>query len=731
MTTRLPFAGIQLVDMHGLILRSAQRLPCDQGGFVDCQIVQSWIIACVMPCDPKQNQSTRARGIFPVPADSSALVLSQEFIVSDQQEFTFQTEIKQLLHILSHSLYQNREIALRELISNASDALNKLRHIQLSEEQYRDDAPLEITLIPDKEAGLLTIQDNGIGLTHDELVKNLGTIAHSGSKEFLRTIASSAATPVEATAEGAVADAPKKPDLSLIGQFGVGFYSAFMLAEKVEVVTRSYKEQSGWRWESDGTGRFTVSAVEGDVPRGAQIRLHLKPEMEEFTEPTRLEYIVEKYSTFVPHPIKLADKVLNEQKPIWVEPKNQVTAEQHEAFYQWLAHGTQQKPLWHLHLSSDSPIQFHSILYCPPDNFELQGFGAVQHGINLCAKRVLVQDDCRDLLPDYLRFLYGVVDSADLPLNVSRETLQDHKLMPKLKRVLTKKVLDHLASLSEEQPETFATFIQQFGPILRTGIAVDYENRDKIAKLMRFHSTKSYDDAKSSAGTASSRPNVSFDDYIKRCPEKQTQIYYLSGQSLEGMMSHPHLEAFRKRGLEVLLLEDPIDEYALIQLRTYSGKELMSIDGADVKFPESSEDASAEARTAPAHFTRVVELFRGALDQQVADVKESTRLVDSPCCLVNPRSHMSSRLQQVVGQTVKDFEQTKRVMELNPHAALISRLCELTSNPENDEFIRDCGRQLYANSLIHDGIIPDFDDTTARSLRFMEELAKGRSGIAV
>lgn len=650
-----------------------------------------------------------------------------ECAVSDQQEFAFQTEIKQLLHILSHSLYQNSEIALRELISNASDALNKLRHIQLCEEQYRDDLPLEVTLEPDKEAGLLTIRDNGIGLTHDEMVKNLGTIAHSGSKEFLRNMASSQTGGEQA--EGGTA----KSSLSLIGQFGVGFYSAFMLAEKVEVISRSYKEQTGWRWESDGSGRFTVTAVEGDVPRGAQVRLHLKPDMEEFTDPIRLKYIVEKYSTFVPHPIKMAGEVLNEQKPIWVEPKNQVTSEQHEAFYQWLAHVPEQRPLWSLHLSSDSPIQFHSILYCPPENFELQGFGAVQHGINLCAKRILVQNDCRDLLPDYLRFLFGVVDSADLPLNVSRETLQDHKLMPKLKRVLTKKVLDHIAILAEEQPETFATFLQQFGPILRTGIAVDYENRDKIAKLMRFHSTKSYDEMPITAGLSDKQPlypSVSFDDYLKRAPQGQKQIYYLSGQSLDGMAAHPHLEAFRKRNLEVLLLEDPIDEYALIQLRMYNGKELMSIDGEDIQFPESTETAEANApQAAHANFARVAELFRDALGKQVADVKESSRLTDSPCCLVNPRSHMSSRLQQVVGQTVKEFQQTKRVMELNPHAKLIGQLSELAANPDNEDFIRDCGRQLYANSLIHDGIIPDFDDSGARTLRFMEELAKGKSAV--
>lgn len=644
--------------------------------------------------------------------------------MTQPQEFSFQTEIKQLLHILSHSLYQNREIALRELISNASDSLNKLRHIQLSEEQYRDNVPLEISLEPDKEAKLLVVRDNGIGLTHDELVQNLGTIAHSGSKEFLRNLAAAPESESKQSAE-----------LSLIGQFGVGFYAAFMLADRVEVVTRSYREQTGWRWESDGSGRFTITPVEGDVPRGAQIRLHLKGDMEEFTDPARLKFIVRKYSTFVPHPIKLEGETLNEQKPIWVEPKNQITEEQHTGFYQWLTHHSEEKPLWHLHLSSDSPIQFHSILYCPPSNFELMGFGQIEHGINLCAKRILVQDDCRDLLPDYLRFLYGVVDSADLPLNVSRETLQDHKLLPKLKRVLIKKVLDHLATLAEEQPETFKTFYQQFGPILRTGIGQDFENRERVAKLMRFHSTQSVGQEPVIAGAATEAtdiPTVSLDSYLKRAVEGQEQIYYLSGPELSALTRHPHLEAFRKRGLEVLFLDDPIDEFALTQLRTYEKKALISIDSADVVFPESTKPADDDSLK-PKHknFTRVLELFRGALDNKVSDVRETSRLTDSPCCLVNPQGSMSNQLQKVLSHTMKDYEPPKRIMEINPHAALVTRLCDLSGNSDNDDFIRDCGRQLYANALILDGIILDVEEATSRSMRFMEELARSKSSIVV
>ena len=643
--------------------------------------------------------------------------------MSQPQEFTFQTEIKQLLHILSHSLYQNREIALRELISNASDSLNKLRHIQLSDAEYRDDVPLEITLAPDKEANLLVIHDSGVGLTHDELVQNLGTIAHSGSKEFLRNLA----------AKSEQSEAIPSADLSLIGQFGVGFYADFMLADRVEVVTRSYREQTGWRWESDGSGRFTISPVEGDVPRGAQIRLHLKKEMEEFTDPMRLKFIVRKYSTFVPHPIKLEAETLNEQKPIWVEPKSQVTEEQHAGFYQWLTHHTDESPLWHLHLSSDSPIQFHSILYCPPSNFELMGFGQVEHGINLCAKRILVQDDCRDLLPEYLRFLYGVVDSADLPLNVSRETLQDHKLLPKLKKVLVKKVLDHLATVADEQPESFQAFYQQFGPILRTGIGQDFENRERIAKLLRFHSTQTAAQAALLVGKSTDQPivpTVSLDGYLQRAVEGQTQVYYLSGPDLDALSRHPLLEAFRKRNLEVLFLDDPIDEFALTQLHRYDGKDLISIDSAEVTFPDSTNPAEEESTKAkPNHFTRILELFRGALDGKVSDIRESSRLTDSPCCLINPQGTMSNQLQKVLSHTMKEYEAPKRIMEVNPHAGLIQRLCELSNNSDNDEFIRDCGQQLYANSLILDGLIPEVEGTTSRTLRFMEELARGKSVI--
>ena len=391
------------------------------------------------------------------------------------QQYTFQAEIRQLLQLLSHSLYQNREITIRELISNASDALYKYRYQMLTQGQQVE-GELRITIEPDKEQRVLVIRDNGIGMTQQELIANLGTIARSGSLEFLKQ---------------AKGRDDQQADLSLIGQFGVGFYSSFMLADSVEVLSRTATDSAGWRWESTGDGNFSISTVEESLERGTSIRLHLKEGMDEFTEPVRLKYIIRKYSTFVPHSIYLDGEHVNDQPPIWLEPKSNVTEEQYQSFYEYLTHFPGQKPIWHLHLAADSPFQFHSILYCPDANLERMGFGRTDHGLHLCARRILVQNDNRDLLPDYLRFLRGIVDSADLPLNVSREALQDNTVFRKMQKVITRKVLDHLDTLAEEQAETYERFYREFGVILREGVTNNDGNRDRVAALLRFGSTTS------------------------------------------------------------------------------------------------------------------------------------------------------------------------------------------------------------------------------------------------
>jgi molecular chaperone HtpG len=630
-----------------------------------------------------------------------------------EQEFAFQAEIKQLLHLLAHSLYQSKEIAVRELISNASDALDKMRYVGLTDEAHRDEAPLEIVLDGRKEAGELVIRDNGIGMTHDELVTNLGTIAHSGSREFLKT----------AAGKGSGQDA-----VSLIGQFGVGFYSAFMIADRVRVRTRSYKDAQGWEWESEGAGSFRVSPVEG-LPRGTEIILHLKEDAADFAEDWKIKATVRRYSEFVPHPVKLGGEVVNSQKPIWVEPRSQVTEEQYLQFYQHLTHHTDESPLWHLHLAADSPIQFRAILYCPPTNVEALGFGRQEHGLSLCAKRVLVQSDCRELLPEYLRFLHGIVDSEDLPLNVSRETLQDNSVIRRIRNTLVKSVLDRLQKMAEESPGEFLTFYRQFGATLKEGIAREPMNRDRVAKLLRFTSSHAEDpDAP-----------TSLDDYIKRMPEGQKFLYYLGGPNLEAIKTSPNYEIFRRRNVEVLFLTDPVDEFVMSALGTYDGRAAVSIDSGDVELPPEPEgqgdDRAKEGGESPADSTstaglgRVLSLFREALGDRVKDVRESKRLTDSPCCLVNTEGGLSTQMQRILKMANKDFPTSARVLEVNPSAPLVRRLRSLSASPDHDAFIRQCGLQLWADALLLEGSVPEPEAMVRRNQSFMEEAAEKRSPI--
>jgi molecular chaperone HtpG len=635
---------------------------------------------------------------------------------TEKQQYAFQAEISQLLQLLSHSLYQNREITIRELVSNASDALDKFRYVSLTSGQKQAADDLRVTIVPDKEGRILTIRDNGVGMTREELVNNLGTIARSGSLEFLK----------KAQKAGDKAG-DKSVDLSLIGQFGVGFYSAFMLADNVEVVTRSYTEEAGWRWESTGDGNYTISEVTDGVERGTSIRLHLKEGLDEFTESVRLKYILRKYSTFVPHAIYLESEHVNDQPPIWVEPKNSLTEEQYHNFFEYLTHYPGQKPLWYLHLSADSPFQFHSILYCPDSNLEKMGFGRTDHGLHLCAKRILVQNDNRNLLPDYLRFLRGIVDSADLPLNVSREALQDNTVFRKMQKVITKKVLDHLDSISSDSKDDYVRFYREFGVILREGVTSDFENRDRLAKLLRFGSTHSL----------MTSEMVSLEDYCSRIQEGQEQIYFACGTDPDAVMRDPNLEVFRSRNLEVLILTDPADEFILSHLREFDKKDIVSVDSADLKLPpkadESTEsgekktDEEKAAENVPENFDKVLSLLTEALGDQVQEVRRSERLTESACCLVNAQGSMSTTMQRVLRMNTPDFEMQKMILELNPNAPLIRRMAELASNTDNNRFVQDCGRQLHANAMIMAGLAPNGNEMAARLQDFMLQLASQKA----
>jgi len=623
----------------------------------------------------------------------------------------FQAEIKQVLHLLSHSLYQSREIALRELISNASDALDKMRYISLTDEAHRDTGPLEIVVEGREAENELVIRDTGIGMTHDELVANLGTIAHSGSGEFLKMLA-------------AANNEKVKSELSLIGQFGVGFYSVFMIADRVRVRTRSYADASGWEWESEGTGTFSVTHVDETLPRGTEVVVHLKEDAKDFASPWRIKEIVKRYSSFVPYPIKLAEggEVLNDQKPIWVEPKSQVTEEQYARFYQHLTHHPEEKPLWHLHLAADSPIQFRAIVYCPPTNLENLGFARLEHGLNLCAKRVLVQSDCRELVPEYLRFLRGLVDSEDLPLNVSRETLQDNSVIRKIRTSLVKGVLDRLDRLALEDADKFRAFYDQFGRTLKEGLVVDHANKERIAKLLRFASSKGEDPA----------ARVSLDEYLARMPAGQSRIYYVGGTDISSIAKSPNLEIFRRKGIEVLYLADPIDEFALTSLGSYQGKTLTSIDSADLDLPDTGPaiepgPGAGESSGKESGFERVRELFRTALGNRVSEVRESMRLTDSPCCLVNAEGGMSTQMQRLLKMANKQFPESARILEVNPQAPLVRRLCRLSANQQHDDFIKTCGLQLWSDAMILEGLAPEPEEMVARIQAFMSEAAEKRS----
>ncbi|HEX8203080.1 MAG TPA: molecular chaperone HtpG [Isosphaeraceae bacterium] len=624
--------------------------------------------------------------------------------VTDKQEFSFQAEIKQLLHLLAHSLYQSREIAVRELVSNASDALDKMRYVALTDATQRDAGALEIVLEGRPDARELVIRDNGIGMTRQELVTNLGTIAHSGSLEFLKGLAAGMS----------------KPDVSLIGQFGVGFYAAFMIADRVRVRTRGYQEQDGWEWESDGSGTFTVTAAEG-LERGTEVVLLLKDDAADFAEEFRLKSVVRTYSGFVPHPIRIGGQVVNDQKPIWVEPKGQVTDEQYTQFYQHLTHHTGETPLWHLHLAVDSPIQFRAIVYCPPTNVELLGFGRSEHGLSLCAKRILVQADCRELLPEYFRFLYGLVDSEDLPLNVSRETLQDNTVIRRIRATLVKSTIDRLGRLADEQPDGYRAFYRQFGPFLKEGVVTDPSQRERLAKLLRF--------ASSHAQAADAL--TSLDDYIGRCGAEQKSIYYLGGPDLAAIKKSPNLEIFRRRDLEVLYLTDPIDEFVMSALPAYDGRPLKSIDAADLDLPGETPTETARPEETSSGFTRVLELFRAALGDRVQEVRASKRLTDSPCCLVNADGGLSTQMQRLLKMAHKDFPATGRILEINPAAPLIQRLGQLSANHDNDPFLRQCALQLWSNALVLEGTLTEPEEMVARVQALMEQAAQARSSIIV
>jgi molecular chaperone HtpG len=605
------------------------------------------------------------------------------------QTFEFQAEIKQLLDIVIHSLYTEKEIFVRELVSNASDALEKQRHLQVVEKAiYDDKLELEINITTDDKAKTFTIQDFGIGMTQAELVENLGTIAHSGSKAF-----------VQALGEG------DQKAAGLIGQFGVGFYSAFMVAKSVKVYTHSWREsEPGQLWASDGTGSFAIEESPGER-RGCKVVIELKDECAEFSQDWRIREIIERYSAFVSFPINLNGKRINTVQALWLRSKNEIKEQEYEEFYKFQGHDSE-KPRLRLHFSADAPISISALLFVPKDNTERMGLARLEPAVALYCRKVLIDARPKDLLPEWLRFVKGVVDSEDLPLNISRETMQDRSLVEKLNRVITKRFLKFLEEEAKDRPESYADFYKEFGVFLKEGAALDFTHKDALTKLLRFESS-----------LTEKGKVTSLADYVTRMGSDQKEIYYLVGPSRDSIEAGPYLEGFRARNLEVLFCYEAVDEYVMNNVREFDGRKLTAADHADVRL---SEQPKAEGALGEAETQALVAWLKESLGERVAGVRASERLVDSPALALNADKLMSPHLRRLMKAMNKDGAPTPlRVeLEVNPRSAVIKRLSELrTAAPEKAKLVAE---QILDNALISAGLLDDASGMVKRLYKLLE-----------
>ncbi|MCS6209115.1 molecular chaperone HtpG [Shewanella baltica] len=593
--------------------------------------------------------------------------------MSQQETHGFQTEVKQLLHLMIHSLYSNKEIFLRELVSNAADAADKLRYLALTNDAlYEGDGELRVRISADKEKGTVTIEDNGVGMTRDGVIEHLGTIAKSGTADFFKNLSGESSK-----------------DSQLIGQFGVGFYSAFIVAKKVTVRTRAagHKADEAVLWESEGEGNFTVDTIT-KASRGTEITLHLRDEEKEFADDWRLRSIITKYSDHISVPVEMwqegtpehdgADgektpategqwKVMNKATALWMRSKADISDEEYQEFYKHISHDYTDALLWS-HNRVEGKQEYTNLLYIPAKAPWDMWNRDRKHGLKLFVQRVFIMDDAEQFMPSYLRFVQGLIDSNDLPLNVSREILQDNHVTKAMRTGITKRVLGMLEKLAKDDAEKYQQFWAEFGQVLKEGPAEDFANRERIAGLLRFASTH----------TGSAAPTVSLDDYISRMKEGQTKIYYIVADSHEAAANSPHLELLRKKGIEVLLMSERIDEWLINHLTEYKEKQLHSVTRGDLELGELEDASEKEAQEKlEQESVALVERIKAALGSTVADVKVTSRLTDTPACVVAGEGEMSTqmiKLMQAAGQPVPEVKPT---FEINPAHPLVSRLNDL------------------------------------------------------
>ncbi|HEY6007937.1 MAG TPA: molecular chaperone HtpG [Geobacteraceae bacterium] len=615
----------------------------------------------------------------------------------------FETEVQQLLDLVIHSLYSNRDIFLRELISNASDAIDKVRFEAHSNEAILEgNTDWKVKLIPDKNARTITIRDNGIGMSIAEVEENIGTIARSGTRAFMESLKGKN-----------LADNPE-----LIGQFGVGFYASFMVADRVTLVTRrAGNPEAGCRWESTGDGSYTIEECTKEN-RGTEITLHLKEGMEEYLDEWKLRSIVKKYSDYVQYPIVMditrtepakgvdgkviegggeiettTEETLNSMKAIWTRPKSEITDEEYEEFYKHISHDYD-KPLKTIHYAAEGVSEFKALLYLPSHKpFDLF-LAERKKGVHLYVKRVFITDNCEHLLPDYLRFVRGVVDSSDLPLNVSREILQEDVQIKRIQKNLVGKILATLAEMRGKEADNYRTFYKEFGPVLKEGIHFDFANKEKLQELLLFESSAT------SAGSY-----VSLKEYVERMPEGQKEIYFITGTSRQAVENSPHLEACRKKNYEVLFLTDPVDEWVVQSLTEYGDKKLKAVDRGDLEIASDEEKQELETKKAAAQqrFSGVLEFLKKTLDGKVKEVRLSSRLTDSACCLVADSFGLNANMERILKAMNQEVPASQRILELNPDHPLLGTLETIYEQDSANPKLADYAELLYDQALLTEG----------------------------
>jgi molecular chaperone HtpG len=604
----------------------------------------------------------------------------------------FQAEARQLLQLMVHSIYSNKDIFLRELISNASDALDKLRLAALQEGLEADTSDLHIDLVADREARTLTVRDNGIGMTRDEVVELIGTIAKSGTAELLRRLKET--------------DADSK---ELIGQFGVGFYSTFMVADKVTLVTRRAGTDHGTRWESDGQGTYTLSEA-ADAPVGTAVTVHLRPADEEdalfdYTDEPKIRGIVKKYSDFIAFPIRMGDDTLNSMKALWARPRSEVSDEEYKEFYRHISHDWAD-PLEIINMKAEGTFEYEALLFLPSrapyDLFQRDG----RRGLQLYVKRVFIADDSRELMPDYLRFVKGVVDAADLSLNISREILQQDRHIQMIRRRLVKKVLSTVKDMMTAAPEKYATFWREFGRAMKEGLLSDSDNQKALLDVATFATTHGAEPTTLAA-------------YVERMKEGQDEIYFMTGESRAQVENSPHMEAFRAQGYEVLLLTDPVDEIWVEAVPDYDGKKLQSIARGTVDLPKSGDDEPAEDESG---FQPLLTFLTETLAEQVKEVRLSHRLTTSAACLVSDADDMTPTLEKMYRAMGQEMPHVKRILELNPSHPLVTGLRAAHEQRADDAALPETAELLYGTALLAEG--GDLEDPARFAKLLADRLAR-------